>query len=117
MSRLQVHILLSRRPTRSQCRVPLLPQLHGRQGLPPWAMGFHEARQPEAKGQHCLIPRQPARTRFAPSPTGYLHLGSLRTALYNYLLARATKGQFIIRLEDTDQVNSTHFTSARGNCG
>lgn len=46
----------------------------------------------------------PARTRFAPSPTGYLHIGSLRTALYNFLLARATGGQFLLRLEDTDQV-------------
>ena len=44
------------------------------------------------------------RTRFAPSPTGYLHLGSLRTALYNYLVARATGGQFILRIEDTDRV-------------
>ncbi|ODV86726.1 hypothetical protein CANARDRAFT_174785 [[Candida] arabinofermentans NRRL YB-2248] len=43
------------------------------------------------------------RTRFAPSPTGFLHLGSLRTALYNYLLARATNGQFLLRIEDTDQ--------------
>ncbi|KAJ4392061.1 Glutamate--tRNA ligase mitochondrial [Gnomoniopsis smithogilvyi] len=50
-----------------------------------------------------VLPKTPARTRFAPSPTGYLHLGSLRTALYNYLLAQATGGQFIIRLEDTDQ--------------
>jgi glutamyl-tRNA synthetase len=41
--------------------------------------------------------------RFAPSPTGRLHLGSGRTALYNYLLARQTGGQFILRLEDTDQ--------------
>ncbi|ROW12502.1 hypothetical protein VMCG_00033 [Cytospora schulzeri] len=49
------------------------------------------------------LPDSPARTRFAPSPTGYLHLGSLRTALFNYLLAQATGGQFIIRLEDTDQ--------------
>lgn len=49
------------------------------------------------------LPEIPARTRFAPSPTGYLHLGSLRTALFNYLLAQATGGQFIIRLEDTDQ--------------
>ncbi|AAS52346.1 AEL338Cp [Eremothecium gossypii ATCC 10895] len=48
-------------------------------------------------------PKTPARTRFAPSPTGYLHLGSLRTALYNYLLARNTNGQFLLRLEDTDQ--------------
>ncbi|KAI1213414.1 uncharacterized protein F4807DRAFT_410982 [Annulohypoxylon truncatum] len=49
------------------------------------------------------LPRFPARTRFAPSPTGYLHIGSLRTALYNYLLAKATGGQFILRIEDTDQ--------------
>jgi glutamyl-tRNA synthetase len=46
----------------------------------------------------------PARTRFAPSPTGYVHLGSLRTALFNYLIARATGGKFILRIEDTDQV-------------
>lgn len=51
------------------------------------------------------LPSSPARTRFAPSPTGYLHLGSLRTALFNYLLARATGGQFLLRLEDTDQVS------------
>ncbi|CAO3702720.1 unnamed protein product [Rhizopus stolonifer] len=44
-----------------------------------------------------------ARVRFAPSPTGQLHLGGLRTALYNYLLAKKTKGQFILRIEDTDQ--------------
>lgn len=43
------------------------------------------------------------RTRFAPSPTGYLHLGGLRTALYTYLLARKYKGSFILRIEDTDQ--------------
>lgn len=52
-----------------------------------------------------LLPDSPARTRFAPSPTGYLHLGSLRTALFNYLLARRTKGQFLLRIEDTDQVS------------
>ena len=46
---------------------------------------------------------QPARVRFAPSPTGRVHIGSGRTALYNYLLARQTGGQFILRLEDTDQ--------------
>lgn len=45
----------------------------------------------------------PARTRFAPSPTGHLHLGSLRTALYNYLWAKKTGGQFLVRVEDTDQ--------------
>ncbi len=45
----------------------------------------------------------PARVRFAPSPTGLTHLGSARTALYNYLVAQQTKGQFILRIEDTDQ--------------
>ena len=43
------------------------------------------------------------RTRFAPSPTGYLHLGGLRTALYTYLFARKEGGKFILRIEDTDQ--------------
>jgi hypothetical protein len=52
-----------------------------------------------------LLPSGPARTRFAPSPTGYLHLGSLRTALFNYLLAKRTGGQFLLRIEDTDQVS------------
>ncbi|MFN2150266.1 MAG: glutamate--tRNA ligase [Anaerolineales bacterium] len=46
---------------------------------------------------------KPVRVRFAPSPTGRTHLGSGRTALYNYLLARQTGGQFILRIEDTDQ--------------
>jgi glutamyl-tRNA synthetase len=43
------------------------------------------------------------RVRFAPSPTGYLHVGGLRTALYNYLFARKQKGTFILRIEDTDR--------------
>lgn len=43
------------------------------------------------------------RTRFAPSPTGYMHIGNLRTALYEYLIARSQDGQFILRIEDTDQ--------------
>lgn len=43
------------------------------------------------------------RVRFAPSPTGYLHIGSLRTALFNYLFARHNGGKFILRIEDTDQ--------------
>ncbi|MEI8102404.1 MAG: glutamate--tRNA ligase [Chlorobium sp.] len=46
---------------------------------------------------------QRVRTRFAPSPTGYLHVGGLRTALYNYLFAKKMGGDFIIRIEDTDQ--------------
>jgi glutamyl-tRNA synthetase len=47
--------------------------------------------------------RTPARVRFAPSPTGHMHLGSARTALYDYLLAHQTGGQFILRIEDTDR--------------
>ena len=43
------------------------------------------------------------RTRFAPSPTGFLHIGSLRTALYAYVLAKHNTGDFILRIEDTDQ--------------
>jgi glutamyl-tRNA synthetase len=43
------------------------------------------------------------RTRFAPSPTGYLHIGGVRTALFNWLLARQSGGQFILRIDDTDQ--------------
>jgi glutamyl-tRNA synthetase len=46
---------------------------------------------------------KPARVRFAPSPTGFLHLGGLRTALFDWLYARHTGGQFILRIEDTDQ--------------
>jgi glutamyl-tRNA synthetase len=45
-------------------------------------------------------------TRFAPSPTGYLHIGNLRTALFNYLIARKSGGQFILRLDDTDRARS-----------
>ena len=48
-------------------------------------------------------PSKPIRVRFAPSPTGRTHLGSGRTALYNYLLARQKGGQFILRIEDTDR--------------
>lgn len=46
---------------------------------------------------------KPTRTRFAPSPTGYLHVGGIRTALFAWLVARQNNGQFILRLEDTDQ--------------
>src|SRR5690606_39904357 len=47
------------------------------------------------------------RVRFAPSPTGYLHIGSARTALFNYLYARSTGGKFLLRIEDTDLARST----------
>ena len=50
------------------------------------------------------------RTRFAPSPTGFLHIGSCRTALFNYLFAKKNQGRFILRIEDTDRERSkSHF--------
>ena len=53
--------------------------------------------------QEARIPHGKVRTRFAPSPTGYMHVGNLRTALYTYLIARHFGGTFILRIEDTDQ--------------
>ena len=47
------------------------------------------------------------RTRFAPSPTGFLHIGGVRTALFNYLFARHNGGEFVVRIEDTDRARST----------
>ena len=46
---------------------------------------------------------KPIRVRFAPSPTGLLHLGGVRTALYDYAFARKNNGKFILRIEDTDR--------------
>ena len=46
-------------------------------------------------------------TRFAPSPTGYLHIGGARTALFNWLFARGRGGKFLLRIEDTDRARST----------
>jgi glutamyl-tRNA synthetase len=55
---------------------------------------------------------KPVRVRFAPSPTGSLHIGGARTALFNWLLAKKTKGTFIIRVEDTDEARSTKESEA-----
>ena len=49
------------------------------------------------------IPTGKVRTRFAPSPTGYMHVGNLRTALYAYLISKKAGGTFILRIEDTDR--------------
>ena len=54
----------------------------------------------------------PARVRFAPSPTGNLHVGGARTALFNWLYARSQGGTFILRIEDTDQERSTEESYA-----
>ncbi|XP_019777415.1 nondiscriminating glutamyl-tRNA synthetase EARS2, mitochondrial isoform X2 [Tursiops truncatus] len=72
--------------------------LHPRR--PPEALGRPLRRREASLGTHA----GPAvRVRFAPSPTGFLHLGGLRTALYNYVFAKKHGGSFILRLEDTDQ--------------
>ena len=49
------------------------------------------------------MPEKIVRTRFAPSPTGQMHIGNLRSALYEYLVAKSQNGKFILRIEDTDQ--------------
>ena len=54
----------------------------------------------------------PPRLRFAPSPTGYLHVGGARTALFNYLFAKKTGGTFLLRVEDTDKARSTDESTA-----
>ena len=73
-----------------------------------------EARAPAARGRR--RPRPPRRTldpmadvvtRFAPSPTGFLHIGGARTALFNWLYARAQGGRMLLRIEDTDRERST----------
>ena len=53
-----------------------------------------------------IVHDQTVRTRFAPSPTGYLHIGGVRTALFNWLFARSHGGQFILRIDDTDQTRN-----------
>src|SRR4051812_17541073 len=52
------------------------------------------------------------RVRFAPSPTGHLHVGNARTALFNWLLARGSGGVFLLRIEDTDAARSTVASEA-----
>ncbi len=53
------------------------------------------------------MPETPVVTRFAPSPTGALHIGGARTALFNWLYARGRGGKFLLRIEDTDKARST----------
>jgi glutamyl-tRNA synthetase len=60
-----------------------------------------------ASGDDTPLSAKPAITRFAPSPTGFLHIGGARTALFNWLWARRTGGKFLLRIEDTDRARST----------
>ncbi|KAG0657198.1 Glutamate--tRNA ligase mitochondrial [Monosporozyma unispora] len=84
----------------------MIRQLQVYKNVYQWRVGtrpFHSRRFILKQKHKDVQPREPAITRFAPSPTGLLHMGSLRTALYNYLLAKNTSGKFILRLEDTDR--------------
>src|SRR6202451_3590659 len=65
------------------------------------------SRTTSASKERATSTRMTTRVRFAPSPTGYLHIGGVRTALFNWLWARKMKGAFVLRIEDTDQERST----------
>ena len=72
-----------------------------------WIARYRRACRKAAQApEEALLDRRP-RLRFAPSPTGYLHVGGARTALYNYLYARQHDGVFVLRIEDTDKERST----------
>src|SRR5512135_1328609 len=60
----------------------------------------------------CQLSAEHMRVRFAPSPTGHLHVGNARTALFNWLMARGSGGTFILRIEDTDGERSTRESEA-----
>lgn len=68
-----------------------------------WALVIKHVTYASKETAYRTIKTIAPRVRFAPSPTGYLHLGGLRTALYNYLFAKSKNGKFILRIEDTDQ--------------
>jgi glutamyl-tRNA synthetase len=79
------------------------------EGAPAWLRPVVERRGRLCYSCATLSPdvRSPPRLRFAPSPTGYLHIGGVRTALFNWLWARKSQGTFVLRIEDTDRERST----------
>ncbi|WVF66134.1 glutamate-tRNA ligase [Kwoniella sp. CBS 6097] len=98
------HFALSR-PTLQSV---LLKRLNRTQALPACQYRCHStypAEDPSSSGTEASRPTP--RLRFAPSPTGHLHLGGLRTALFNHLLARKWKGKWLLRIEDTDRTRYT----------
>jgi glutamyl-tRNA synthetase len=76
----------------------------------------HQRAAGRAPGRGALFPEksmsEPVVTRFAPSPTGYLHIGGARTALFNWLYAKHTGGRMLLRIEDTDRERSTEAATA-----
>src|SRR4051812_14525539 len=81
------------RPGRSRAR---------RKPTPDRAIQWPTDRSPRTRKPPRDPPLMTMRTRFAPSPTGYLHIGGVRTALFNWLLTRQKGGQFVLRIDDTD---------------
>ena len=71
-----------------------------------WALAFDRKEDKTGANSYARVCPMTV-TRFAPSPTGYIHVGNLRTALFNYLIARKAGGEFILRLDDTDPERST----------
>ena len=67
-----------------------------------WILDARHIQHPERLASSIELAPMPVRTRFAPSPTGYLHIGGVRTALFNWLFAKGQGGQFILRIDDTD---------------
>lgn len=78
---------------------PFFPQSHNKFSV------FHGRRRSFSVSAKST--QHPVRVRFAPSPTGNLHVGGARTALFNYLFARSNGGKFVLRIEDTDLERST----------
>lgn len=75
-----------------------------------WAIEIHDWEYARLSATHDIATGSnatPVVTRFAPSPTGFLHIGGARTALFNWLFARANGGKFLLRIEDTDRARST----------
>ena len=95
------------KPTGTYSRRP--PPAATRSSHPPTALAF--ARMPAFPVSAWIA--MTVRTRFAPSPTGYLHVGGARTALFSYLFARRHGGRFILRIEDTDLERSTRRVGQR----
>ncbi|SMN20020.1 similar to Saccharomyces cerevisiae YOL033W MSE1 Mitochondrial glutamyl-tRNA synthetase, predicted to be palmitoylated [Maudiozyma saulgeensis] len=84
-------------------KIVSIPRISSKHYVTNWTRDYSSLLSHKQSKKVSVQPNYPVVTRFAPSPTGSLHIGSLRTALYNFLLARNTKGKFILRLEDTDR--------------
>ena len=88
---------------------PVLPPAEPSAGAWPW-IALDRKRSSMASGSESAdgpAGQRPVVTRFAPSPTGFLHIGGARTALFNWLFARHHGGKFLLRIEDTDSARST----------